>query len=70
MTGKLLKADAVAEILDVSKQRIYELTRQRLIPFILVGERQYRYSENAIWQWLENGGAIEIRESSSERLDG
>lgn len=58
MTTKLLKADKVAEILDVSKQRIYELTRQKQIPFIQVGERQYRYNETALIEWLENGGSI------------
>jgi len=56
---KLLKAEKVAEILDVPKQRIYELTRERKIPFIQVGDRQYRYSETAIYQWIENGGSIE-----------
>lgn len=59
MTQKLLKAEKVAEILDVPKQRIYELTRERKIPFIQVGDRQYRYSETAIFQWIENGGSIE-----------
>ncbi len=56
MTTKLLKADKVAEILDVSKQRVYELTREGQIPFIQLGERQYRYSEIAIENWLEKGG--------------
>jgi excisionase family DNA binding protein len=59
MTTKLLKAEKVAEMLDVSKQRVYELTRERKIPFIQVGDRQYRYSETAIHSWIENGGSIE-----------
>lgn len=63
MTTKLLKAENVAEILDVSKQRIYELTREKQIPFIQVGERQYRYSETAILNWIENGGSIEQTEN-------
>jgi len=56
MTTKLLKAEKVAEILDVTKARVYELTREKRIPFIQVGERQYRYSETAIFNWIENGG--------------
>lgn len=57
MTGQLIKADKVAEILDVSKQRVYELTRERRIPFIQLGDRQYRYSETALQAWLEDGGS-------------
>lgn len=69
MTTKLLKADAVAEILDVSKQRVYELTREKKIPFIQVGDRQYRYSEIAISRWLENGGTVEAKESENVGLN-
>jgi excisionase family DNA binding protein len=58
MTIRLLKADKVAEILDVSVQRVYELTRERRIPFVQLGERQYRYSEAALSTWLEDGGSI------------
>lgn len=62
MTTRLIKADKVAEILDVSKQRVYELTRERRIPFIQLGDRQYRYSESALSSWLENGGSKEASE--------
>lgn len=57
MTTRLIKADKVAEILDVSKQRVYELTRERRIPFIQLGDRQYRYSETALQAWVEDGGS-------------
>lgn len=57
MTIRLIKADKVAEILDVSTQRVYELTRERRIPFIQLGDRQYRYSEAALCAWLEDGGS-------------
>ncbi|HMQ04878.1 MAG TPA: helix-turn-helix domain-containing protein [Pyrinomonadaceae bacterium] len=57
MTTRLLKADTVAKILDVSTQRVYELTREKRIPFIQLGDRQYRYSEAALSAWLENGGS-------------
>jgi excisionase family DNA binding protein len=69
MTTKLLKAEKVAEILDVSKQRIYELTRERQIPFIQLGERQYRYSETAILNWIENGGSIVQTEGENVGLN-
>ncbi len=54
---RLIKADRVAELLDVSTQRVYELTRERRIPFIQLGDRQYRYSEAALSAWLEEGGS-------------
>ena len=69
MTTKLLKAEKVAEILDVTKARVYELTRERKIPFIQVGERQYRYSEMAILNWIEKGGSNEQIEGENVGLD-
>jgi excisionase family DNA binding protein len=56
MTQKLLTVKEVAEILDLKPARIYELTRERKIPFVQIGERQYRYSETALLNWIERGG--------------
>ncbi len=56
MTQKLLTVKEVAEILDLKPARIYELTREKKIPFVQIGERQYRYSQTAIENWIENGG--------------
>ncbi len=56
MTQKLLTVKEVSEILDLKPARIYELTRERRIPFVQIGERQYRYSETALTNWIENGG--------------
>lgn len=56
MTQKLLTVKEVSEILDVQPARIYELTRERKIPFVQIGERQYRYSEAALMNWIANGG--------------
>lgn len=56
MTTKLLTVKEVAEILDLKPARVYELTREKRIPFVQIGERQYRYSETALRQWIENGG--------------
>jgi len=69
MTTKLLKAEKVAEILDVTKARVWELTREKRIPFIQVGERQYRYSETAITNWIENGGTNLEKETENIGLN-
>lgn len=56
MTNKLLTVKEVGKILDLKPSRIYELTREKKIPFVQIGERQYRYSETALANWIESGG--------------
>lgn len=56
MTEKLEKVDFVAEFLDLKPARIYELCREKRIPFILIGQKQYRFSREALQNWIENGG--------------
>ena len=53
---EILKAHEVAQILRVETQRVWELCRNRSIPFILLGNRQYRFSRSAIMKWIANGG--------------
>ncbi len=62
MTEKLLKVADVGEILDLKPARIYELCRERAIPFILIGQRQYRFSKTALENWIANGGSREQNE--------
>lgn len=58
MDKEVLVASELADWLRVDKQRVYELCRtDPTFPFILVGQRQYRFSRQAIHQWLENGGS-------------
>ena len=63
MAQKLLTVKEVSEILDLKPARIYELTREKKIPFVQIGERQYRYSETALLNWIDGGGnqASELR---------
>lgn len=56
MTAKLLTVNEVSEILGLKPARVYELTREKKIPFVLIGERQYRYSEAALSNWILCGG--------------
>ena len=57
MEKQILVADEVAELLRVDKQRIYELVRTNQIPVIRLGERQYRFSTQAIENFLHGGGS-------------
>lgn len=53
---QLLTAAEVAEILCVSVQRVYELARAKKangFPVIVLGERQYRFSREAILDWIK-----------------
>lgn len=56
MERQILIAEEVAELLRVDKQRVYEMVRTNQIPFIRLGERQYRFSRIAIEKFLEDGG--------------
>ncbi len=56
MTEKLLKVDEVSKYLDLKPARVYELCREKRLPFILIGQRQYRFSKTALALWVENGG--------------
>lgn len=56
MDQNILTAVEVAQLLRVEKQRVYELVRSNAIPFIKLGDRQYRFSRQAIENFLAAGG--------------
>ncbi len=62
MTEKLMKVADVGDLLDLKPARIYELCREKAIPFILIGQRQYRFSKTVLENWIENGGSREQSE--------
>jgi len=58
MSEKLLKVKDVGELLDLKPARVYELCREdKTFPFILIGQRQYRFSKTTLENWIENGGS-------------
>ncbi len=67
MSKTILVADEVADLLRVDKQRIYELVRTNQIPVIRLGERQYRFSAQAIEDFLHGGGTLKegVRNNSN-----
>ncbi len=53
---RLLTASEVAPVLRVPTARVYELARLRMIPAITLGERQVRFDEAALREWIATGG--------------
>jgi excisionase family DNA binding protein len=71
---RLLDAKEVAEILQVNTQRVYELTRQGILPSIRLGAREIRFEEERLLRWIENGGRLdtinpEDQKSDSDKVD-
>jgi excisionase family DNA binding protein len=52
---KLLRAARVAEILDTSTARVYELIRLGILPAVKLG-RQVRVAEDVLQAWIAAGG--------------
>lgn len=67
MEKQILIAEEVANRCRVNVQRIYQLVRDENIPFILLGQRQYRFSKQAIENWLEEGGNAKTMEVKNDK---
>jgi excisionase family DNA binding protein len=52
ITMRLLTADEVAGILSVSTARVYELARRNSIPALKLGQRQVRFDEATLRDWI------------------
>jgi excisionase family DNA binding protein len=66
MNKEILVASEVADLLRVDVQRIYSMVRSHELPFILIGQRQYRFSKQAIEKWLEEGGNAKNTEAKND----
>jgi excisionase family DNA binding protein len=58
METKLMKVSEVAEVINASIPRTYELLRLKIIPSIRMG-RQVRVSSEALFEWIRQGGRAE-----------
>ena len=63
---RLLTAKEVAPILQVKPARVYELARERAIPSVRVGERQLRFEESALRDWIVAGGSLQTGNNGSQ----
>lgn len=59
--GKLLTAQELAEILNLSVDTIWRYTRQKKIPAVELGEKQYRYEKEDVLAALA-GGSLTVKE--------
>lgn len=50
---RLLKADEVAELLNIKPQTVYLLKSQKKIPFIQIGG-SVRFQQSEIEKWVES----------------
>jgi len=55
---KYLTAIELAEVLDLSVETIWRYTRQKKIPVIKLGEKQYRYKREDVLEALTAGGVL------------
>ena len=61
---RLLTASEVANILRVSRARVYELARTKGIPSITLGQRQVRFDETTLREWISRS----VRGTSASEL--
>jgi excisionase family DNA binding protein len=60
---RLLTAKQVADILQVTLARVYEMSRENLLPTVRLG-RQVR-DEDALREWIKTGGCVLSSNSDS-----
>lgn len=65
---KLLTASEVANILRVSTARAYELARIKCIPSIILGQRQVRFDEVALLEWISQ--SVGVTDASKSTREG
>ena len=53
---RLIQAKRASEVLSVSLARLYELARLGIIPVVRLGPRQIRFDEEALTEWVRQGG--------------
>ena len=56
----------VADTFDLPLQRVYELTRRKVIPAVQI-LRQYRYDPQALAEWAKHGGTFFDGDTSTEQ---
>ena len=53
---QLVTATEASQYLNIRVQRLYELVRQRSVPYIKLGARQLRFDLDELAHWARRGG--------------
>jgi excisionase family DNA binding protein len=67
---KLLTAQELAKLLNVSVETVWRYTRQKKIPVVELGEKQYRYQEEAVLAALAGDASCIREENPAPRQPG
>lgn len=55
MNTRLMTASQTAQILNISKPRLYDLVKRGIVPHVRLG-RQVRFDKGQIEDWISRGG--------------
>ncbi len=61
VSGRLLSAGEVAEVLGVAQSFVYALVRRGELPAVRVGERYVRFRSEALHDWIANHESSQAR---------
>ncbi len=67
---KLLTAQELAELLSLSVETVWRYTRQKKIPVVELGDRQYRYEKEAVLAALAAGDSLVKEENPAVLRQG
>jgi excisionase family DNA binding protein len=65
----LIKANEAARILAVKTPRLYQLVRENVVPYVRLGERQIRFNEDALKDWINRGGLTQSNGNGAEHSE-
>ena len=66
MSLRLLTAQEVSSAFQIPLARVYELARLGLIPKVPLGNRQVRFDEERLREWVRTGGGDGARTTQTQ----
>lgn len=64
---KLITAKELANAWQMPLARVYELARSGSLPVVRIGERQIRFDEAAMREWIARGGNAPVEGRTNEK---
>lgn len=63
---KLITAKELAVAWKMPLARVYELARTGVLPVVKIGDRQIRFDEDALREWVSRGGSVAAEGKTDE----